>query len=376
MKNKILIIANDYTTVYNFRSELVKRLIKEGYEVVVALPDDERNVKLAHMGCRVTELKMERFGKNPVKDIAIEKNIKKILDKEKPEVVLTYTAKPNIYGAMACNKKKVPCICNVTGLGSNFQSKNAVAAIMMMLQKKAYKKTETVFFQNKSNLDFFKKSGIVKGNAELLPGSGVNLSENCLEEYVDNDIPKFITVARIRKDKGYDELFDVIKRLKANGIKAEFHIVGWYEDESYKETVDELIKDYGVVFYEDMPHEKVHNLMAECDCLIHPSHHEGMSNVILEAAAIGRPCIVSDIPGCMEGVDDGITGYYSKVKDSNSLYEAVLKFMDMPYESRKEMALASRKKMEEEFDREFVIERYLNKIEKFIKKEGREYELV
>lgn len=376
MKNKILIIANDFTTVYNFRSELVKRLAKEGFEVVIALPDDERNAKFADMGCRVTELKMERFGKNPIKDIAIEKNIKKILDEEHPNVVLTYTAKPNIYGAMACTKKKVPCICNVTGLGSNFQSKNAVAAIMMMLQKKAYKKTDTVFFQNQSNLDFFKKSGIVKGNAELLPGSGVNLLDNCLEEYKNNDIPKFITVARIRKDKGYDELFDVIKRLKAEGIKAEFHVVGWYEEESYKDTVDELIKDYGVVFYENMPHEKVHNLMAECNCLIHPSHHEGMSNVVLEAAAIGRPCVVSEIPGCMESVDDGITGFYSKVKDSDSLYKAVVKFINMPFEDKKNMALAARKKMEKEFDREFVIEKYLEKIDKLIGSEGRKYELV
>ncbi len=360
MNKRILIVVNDFTTIYNFRIELVEHLIKRGEEVYIALPADERNGQLTERGATVLKLDINRFGTNPMEDLKTFFSIKKIINSIHPDIVFTFTAKPNIYGGLACRFTKVPHIANITGLGANFEKQNIVSKIMLLLQKFAYKKSKMVFFQNESNLSFFKAKKIVKNNYGLLPGSGVNLATNPFEEYPGNQTTKFITIARIRKDKGYDELFSAIKKAQKENLNGEFHIVGWYEDEDYKQKVEDLSTNPCVRFYNGVPHEEIHRLITECDCLIHPSHHEGMSNVILEAAATGRPAIVSDIPGCMEGVDDGKTGFYFRLKNAEDLYEKISKFVGLSLEERAALGLNARKKAESEFDRQIVINKYCN----------------
>ena len=367
MKDKrILVISNDFTTIWHFRSELMQRLVEDGYDVTVALPNDERNVRLSDIGCRIEDLSLSRFGTNPITDLKTLMSILRIIRKIKPQMVLTYTAKPNIYGGIAARLKRIPYVANVTGLGSNFQKKSVIGSIMLSLQRIAYKKADTVFFQNQSNLEFFKNKKVVRSNCELLPGSGVNLQENPFEEYPEHQILKYVTIARIRRDKGYDELFELIRRVSENNIPAEFHVVGWYEDDSYRDVVEEMMRDHGVIFHENMPHDQVHALITSCDCLIQPSHHEGMSNVVLETAATGRPCIVSDIPGCREGVENEVTGYCFTVKDSRDLYDKFVRMNGLSYEERAAMGKAARKKMEKEFDRNIVIEKYIEKIKKAV----------
>jgi galacturonosyltransferase len=361
-KKKVLIVANDFTTVYNFRIELVSYLMEQGIQVTIALPDDPRNEQFRKVGCLVENLFISRFGKNPFVDLKTTVDIYKIIKKVNPDIVFTYTAKPNIYGGFAAALTKTPFVANVTGLGANFQNKNIVATIMLLLQRLSYRNAKMVFFQNQSNLDFFVQQKVIKKNYALLPGSGVNLVTNPYEEYPDNPVKKFITVARVRKDKGYDELFYVIDRLRKEEIPAEFHIVGWYEDEEYQRKVED-IKGPSVIFYDGVPHEKVHELIAAADCLIHPSHHEGMSNVVLEAAAAGRPAIVSDIPGCIEGVDDTITGFHFRAKDGQDLYEKVCR---MIYTERADcilMGQAARQKIEKQFDRQSIVQKYFSLIE-------------
>ena len=366
--NKILIVANDFTTVYNFRLELVQRLLKDGFSLTLALPEDKRNEAFQQLDCKVLPIPLSRFGTNPITDLRTLFKLICIIREIKPKAVLTYTAKPNIYGGLAARFTNTPVICNVTGLGSNLQHKSLVGSIMLWLQRHAYKKATHIFFQNQSNLDFFKSHGVVtdKSPVSVLPGSGVNLEQNPFESYPPKTNQdgterklKFITIARIRQDKGYDELFDAIRRL--NGA-AEFHIVGWYEEERYKPIVEEMMATYGVKFYENMPHEKIHGLIKECDCLIHPSHHEGMSNVILEAASAGRPCIVSDIPGCREGVDDCLSGLTFTVKDAYSLAQVITQFNEFSYLARQTMGMAARKKMEQQFDRNLVVQKYFELI--------------
>ncbi len=361
-KKKVLFVANDFTTVYHFRMELIQFLLNQGIDVTIALPDDTRNSKFTEIGCNVENLFISRFGKNPFTDLKTTVEITKLIKKIKPDIIFTYTAKPNIYGGFAARLTKTPFVANVTGLGANFESKNIVASIMLFLQRLSFAKAKMVFFQNQGNLDLFVKKKVVKKNYALLPGSGVNLSANPYEEYPCNEVKKFIVVARVRKDKGYDELFYVINRLQNEGIPAEFHIVGWYEDDEYREKV-ENIKGPSVIFYGGVPHEKVHELISASDCLIHPSHHEGMSNVVLEAAASGRPAIVSDIPGCIEGVDDGISGYHFKVKDSDDLYEKICRFINNNYEECASMGKKARKKIEVQFDRNIIIEKYYSIIQ-------------
>ena len=272
----ILIIANDFTTVYNFRLELVQRLLKDGYSLTLALPEDKRNEAFQQLGCNVLSIPLSRFGTNPFADLRTLFKLIGIIREIKPKAILTYTAKPNIYGGLAARFTNTPVICNVTGLGSNLQRKSLVGSIMLWLQRHAYKKATHIFFQNQSNLDFFMTRGVVNGKSPIsvLPGSGVNLEQNPFEPYppeknLDGSERKlkFITIARIRQDKGYDELFEAIRKLDGS---VEFHIVGWYEEEQYKPIVEEMMAKYGVKFYENMPHEKIHGLIKECDSSIPP----------------------------------------------------------------------------------------------------------
>lgn len=361
--SKVLILSNDFLTIHNFRMELVSALLEKGHEVFLSLPEDDRNTLFSDMGCKVIDTPISRFGTNPVEDIKTLRFYIKLIKRIEPDVIFTYTAKPNIYGAMAAKKYGVKCICNVTGLGSNFQSENIIKKVMMMLQKFAYKKANTVFFQNSQNLEYFKEKGIVGENARLLPGSGVNLEQNKYEECYKTDGPvKFVTIARIRQDKGYDELFEAIKQAKRDSLNAEFHILGWYEDDSYKQITEQMQNEYGVIVHGSVPHEEVHSLIKNFQFLIHPSYHEGMSNVVLEAAAAGLVCIVSDIHGCKEAVDDGKTGFCVEVKNKDSLYETIKKAVSLTEEQRRQMGIAAHEKTAKEFDRNIIINTYMNLI--------------
>lgn len=364
-QNRILIVANDYTTIYHFRMELLRYLVGQGYDVTIALPDDERNHTIVGAGGTLVSLPLSRFSTNPFVDLRTMAYIRRLIRQVRPAIVLTYTAKPNIYGGLACRLTGTPYVCNVTGLGVNFSKGNLISRIMLMLQKAALKSADTVFFQNSSNKGLFEAKGVVSGNGRLLPGSGVNLEANPYEAYPDHQIVRFIVLGRIRQDKGCDELFDVIRRLHDDGLPAEFHIVGWYEDDRYVDIVEKMRDAYGVRFYGYMLHDDVHRLVADCDCLIQPSHHEGMSNVILEAAATGRPCIVSDIPGCREAVDDEITGYCFAVRDADSLYRRAVQMIRLPPGARRDMGRKAREKMTREFDREIVVCEYAKIIRKY-----------
>jgi len=364
---KILILANENSTIYNFRRELLHRLVAEKYEVVISLPQHERNIELEKIGCRIEEIELSRSGINPLKELALLYSYKKQIKRINPDVVLTYTAKPNIYGSLACQKLHIPYINNVTGLGSMFQSENIIKKIMLLLQKKAYKKSSCVFFQNESNQKYFIEKNIVGNNNRLLPGSGVNLSLHKFEEYPKYDGKiKFILVSRVRKDKGFDEVFEAIGKLSVQYKNIEFHMVGWYEDDNYKGKVDEMVKNYPVTYHGSQTQEQVHELIKECHCLIHPSYHEGMANVLLEAASSGRPVMASNIPGCRETFDEGVSGYGFEVKNAAALVNAIEKFIKLPYEDKKQMGIASRAKVEREFDRQIVIERYMEEINKLM----------
>lgn len=359
MEKKVLIVANYFATISNFRMELLYELNNNNIRVVLALPPDDRN-KIFDGLAEIVDIPLERFGTNPLHDLKTFFSIKTIINKYKPDYVFTYTVKPNIYGGIASRICKTPYACNVTGLGQKLQSDNLVGRIMLLMQKYAYQKANVVFCQNEQNYQLLKKHGIIDKQAEILPGSGVNLTTNQFEEYPNNEKITFVTIARIRQDKGYDELFNAIMRCSKEHLPVKFKIAGWYEDERYKEIIEEIKQTHIIDFLGDVPHNQIHGLISECDCLLHPSHHEGMSNVVLEAAATGRPCIVSNINGCIEGVEDGKTGLYFKVKNSEDLFERIKEFTLIPISERKKMGIKARKKMEKEFDRNIVVNKYMS----------------
>jgi galacturonosyltransferase len=361
---KVLILVNDNSTIYNFRRELLARLVTDHYKVFISVPSHPRNSEFVKMGCEVVETGINRFGTNLFEEISVIWKYIQLIRKVKPDVVLTYTAKPNIYGSLACQVCKVPYINNVTGLGSNFQTENRIKKIMLLLQKRAYRKSACVFFQNPGNKKYFEEKKIVGTNTALLPGSGVNLELHQPEPWPEGNTIRFIVVSRLRKDKGFDELFKAIPEVCKQYSNVEFHIVGWFEEEEYRKPLESMQKNFPVIYHGDQPQEKVHELMASCHCLIHPSWHEGMANVLLEGAAAARPCMASNIHGCKEAIDEGITGFLFEVKNNASLAKAILKFMALPQAKKKEMGQEGRKKMELEFDRNFVVNTYIRQIEK------------
>lgn len=359
---RVLIVANDFTAIHHFRMELLERLHNDGYPVILVMPEDEKNAAFLPIVSKLVTIPLSRFGTNPLMEFKTYKAIRRVIRKEKPDVVLTYTAKPNIYGGLAVAAEKIPYISTVTGLGSNFDKQNIISKIMIKLEKKAFKNAKTVFFQNELNMSILHKHGIAINNSKLVSGSGVNLIANSYESYPENKKIIFLAAARIRKDKGYDELFSVIKRFYNEQIPAEFHIIGWYEEDAYKEIVEDMQNNFGVHFYNYIPHDQMHKYISLCDCLVQPSHHEGMSNIILEAAATGRPCIVSNIHGCKEAVKDEETGYLFEVKSSDDLYKKMKKFMVLDKQSREEMGRRARAFMEQSFDRNQVVQTYINEI--------------
>ena len=363
MKKRVLILANNASGLYDFRNELLLRLLKE-YEVHVSLPDEEDVPEIAEEGCIVHHTFLERRGMNPVKDSKLMLQYLKLMRQIKPDVVLTYTIKPNIYGSFCCRVLKTPYIVNITGLGSAFEKDGMLRKLVVFLYKTALKKANCVFFQNEKNKDIFADFGIKGQKERLVPGSGVNLDRHVLEEFPDENAPvKLVFVGRIMKEKGIDELLYGAEKIKQEFPEVIFQLIGSYEDD-YKVLIEEKEKA-GIVQF--MGYQKIiHPYYKEATAAIMPSYHEGMSNVVLEAAATGRPVLASDIPGCREGFDDGITGIGFPPRDKEAFYKAVKRFLNLSYEERKQMGENARKKIEKEFDRKIVVESYIEEIERII----------
>lgn len=351
---KILILVNDVTTIMQFRTELIRALVTTGNEVLVSVPKSERNNEIEELGATVIETKASRHGTNPLEDFALYLNYRKLLKKHKPDFVLTYTVKPNAYGGLACGQLKVPYATNVTGLGV-IEDEGVLQKLMLTLYKVGCRKAECVFFQNKSNLEFFRQKNVVADNVQLLPGSGVNIEKFSYLEYPKEEKINIVFVGRIIRDKGVFELAEVAKQyLENNDVK--FTVVGDVEYGS--ENPFTGLSNVDCVGF----HKDVRPFLKDAHAVILPSYHEGMANVLLEGASSGRPVIASRIPGCEETFDEGVTGFGFNVKDVESIKSAVDKFLTMTLEQKCEMGKKGREKIEKQFNRNIVIEKYFNMI--------------
>ena len=279
----------------------------------------------------------------------------------KPLCVLTYTIKPNIYGGLAARFLRIPYLVNITGLGVVFDKKNVLQQTIVMLYRRVMKHATCVFFQNKTNRNTFIRLGIDFPCSEIIPGSGVNLQVNSSEPYPAPSEPiRFIFIARIMKDKGINELVQAAQIIHKAHPEVEFHVLGNCED-GYLEKVQQWDKEGHIVYHGAQP--DVHSFIKQCHALIHPSYYmEGMSNVCLEAAATARPVLTTDWLGCRETVDDGRTGIIFEPRNVTSLVKAVRQFIDMPYEEKAKMGQLGRKRMENQFDRNYVVQAYMREI--------------
>ena len=363
MNKTVAILVNDTTYAYNLRLALIKRLIKEGYKVYVVAEVLNFDVELKDMGCNIINVQVGRHGTNPFSDLKLYKQYKKILKNIKPDIVLTYNIKPNVYGGYACRKLHLTYMPNITGLGTALEYPGLMQKITKVLIKTGIKGAKAVFFQNSENEEFFKNHKLLskKTKTVLLPGSGVDLDAHKLLKYPKSNTIKFLFIARIMKDKGIDIYLDTAKAIKEEYPNIEFNICGYCDDEKYKA----ILKDYeekGIIKYHGEQKDLV-PFFEDASAIVHPSYYpEGMSNVLLEAAAHGRPIICTNRSGCRETVDDKKTGFIVPIKDTQSVINAVEKLINMPYEERKQMGINGREKMEKEFDRNIVVEKYMGVI--------------
>ena len=345
--------------LYQFRRELISELLKN-HEVILSMPFVGHEDDFKKMGCKCINTEIDRRGINPIKDFKLLYYYYKLIKKESPHIVISFSIKPNIYGGIVCSYLKVPYFANVQGLGTAFEKKG-LAEVVSILYTLAFRKVRTVFFENSSDSKkFIKRKILSEDKITVLNGAGVNLDHYKYSPYPKEEPIHFLFVGRIMKEKGVDELFEAAIKLKEKyKNKVVFDIVGFFEDE-YKEVVEKLENDDVVNFHGFQ--QEVRPYYASSHCIVLPSYPEGMSNVLLEAAASGRPIITSDIPGCREAVEEGINGYLCEAKNSRSLYETIEAFIKLNEADHAEMGIKSREKMIRDFDKNRVVSRTLKEI--------------
>lgn len=366
---RVLILANNDIGLYKFRKELLQELLHPGSyierrkaepcKVYVSLPDGEFIPELNKIGCEFINTPLDRRGMNPLKDLKLLNQYRKMLKRIKPDIVLTYTIKPNIYGGLLCRLSKTTYLANVTGLGTSIENSTIMSKIILLMYRAGLYSAKFIFFQNAKNQTFFRQKKINKKEGRLIPGSGVNLTEHCFEVYpVEDGTIRFLFIGRIMKDKGISEYLDCAEYIKAKYPNTEFNIIGDFDEESFRERIQEFNKKSIIHYYGQQ--KDIHSFIKTHHATILPSYHEGLSNVLLETAAAGRPVIATDVSGCAETYDDGITGIGFEAHDSKKLIEAVEKFLAMPYDRKKQMGISARQKVEQEFNRKIVVQYYLD----------------
>lgn len=362
---KILILANNSVGLYKFRKELLEALLARKDEVYISLPKGDFIAEMQQMGCQFIDTEISRHGVNPVTDLKLLAKYVSIIKSVKPDIVFTYTIKPNVYGGFACQRCRVPYVANVTGLGTAVENGGILQKITLALYKAGLRKAQKVFFQNQSNLDFMLQHKVVKENYALVPGSGVNLERFAPIPYPsEDDGIHFVFISRIMREKGIDQYLDAALSFRTRtGVSQRlvFHICGFCEKE-YQGRLDEMTEN-GIVVNHGMIRD-VREILAKTHCTIHPSFYpEGISNVLLESSACARPIITTDRSGCREVVDDGVNGFAVKQRDSEDLIEKIEKFLALTHEQKMQMGLAGRAKVEKDFNRQIVVDAYLKELE-------------
>lgn len=369
MGTKILLISNNGLGFYNFKKELVEKLLYLNYEVHFAAPFDEKLKDLMNDGAFFHNITIDRRGANPFKDISLMRQFHKLIKKIRPDVMVLHTIKPNIYSSMLAKIFKIPYLNNITGLGSAFQNESYLAQILHLMYKYSLAKSSGIFFENVGNLEYFRTNHI--GNQKqyyIVPGAGVNLDHFrpiIKKEHRDETV--FLYIGRIMKDKGIDEFFQASEYIRNKYSNVKFQVVGFYDDPKYKDQVCDLVERRIIDFLGLSKDTRTE--MSQADCIVLPSYHEGMSNVLLEGAAMGLPLITTDIHGCKEAVDHGKNGFLCKKADVDSLIQAMEEFIALSSEERLQMGRYGREKMEREFDRETVVDRYVQCIQSAIKEQ-------
>ncbi|HAT4328043.1 glycosyltransferase family 4 protein [Clostridium perfringens] len=357
---KVLIITNSSSGLYQFRKDLIKEFNKRDYKVEVVTPSSGFINELENLGCELEFFNIDRRGKNLLSEFKLILKYKKIIKDKKPDKIISYTIKPNLYCGLITRFLGIDFYPNITGLGTAFQKDNLFKKFIIFIYKTSFKKANKVFFENNSNKELFIKEGISNNNNSIcLNGAGVNLDEFEFSTLPPFETVNFIFIGRIMKEKGINELFEAIKIIKAKYKKTRFFILGGLE-EDYKEYIDNMKRDGLLEYYGEV--KDVREYIKFSHCILLPSYHEGMSNALLEGAAMGRSLITSNIPGCREAVKDNESGFLHRVKDSKDLANKIEKFILLSNEEKISFGKESRKIVEEKFDKKKVVQKTIENI--------------
>lgn len=373
-KHLIALLTNNDDDIYCFRKELIEGIIDAGYEMLISCPDGEKFELMKHLEYRYDDPVIDRRGTNIVADMKLFLHYFRLFIKNKPSVVLTYTAKPNVYAGIAAWLLGIPVISNVTGFGSVLNEGGFVQKLVMSLFKFSFRRSACVMFQNSTNMKLAEESGMVKGEHKLIPGSGVNTERYPLQPYPDGGDGKsgekvvFNYIGRILHDKGVDDYIEAAKRIKAEYPSTEFNMLGFIEPtEIHYEKLLSDLEEKDIIKYRGSQKD-IKPFVTASHATIHPSTYgEGMSNVLLESASSGRPIISTDNPGCQETFIDGETGFIYHGGDVDALCNQIKKFLALPNEERKSMGEKGRKYIKSNFSRDIVIKAYLEKINSLCK---------
>lgn len=357
---KVLVLTNSSGGLYDFRGEFIEALCQK-YEVHVSMPDDVKEKELKDLGCHILKTPINRRGINPFEDLKLYRAYGKMMKEIKPDLAVTYTIKPNIYGGLAAGMKKIPYIATITGLGGAFDRTGLLLKLIVGMYRAGLRRAACVFFQNEENKGIFQSMGITAKRTRMVMGSGVSLEKHSYEPYPEREETHFLFVGRVMKERGILEYVEAAKRLHSNRVF--FDIMG-YCDEDYQELLDDLEKE-GVIRQIGF-HTQVHEYLAAADAIVVASFHEGMSNALIEGAATGRAVIASNISGCKEAFEEGVTGFGFTPGKPVELIDAMEKFLSLSTQERAAMGRRGREKMEREFDRKLVTAAYMEEVSRIL----------
>lgn len=363
----VLMTVNAAWNIWNFRRPVVQALLTAGHQVTVLAPPDDFVGKLTALGCRFVPLQINAKGLDPIDELKLLWRCWQVFKEQKPDIILSYTIKNNIFGALAAKSLRIPFIPNVSGLGTGFLSGGTLQFIVEQLYRRAYRGLPIVFFQNEDDGALFIARGLVRPDqVRLLAGSGVDLAHFRATPLPYGKAPVFLLIARLLRDKGVVEFVEAARLIKAECPEVRYQLLGAADSENRtaisKDTVAGWVAE-GLVEYLGTTAD-VRPIIAAADCVVLPSYREGAPRTLIEAAAMARPLIASDVPGCRAVVDHDVTGFLCTVRDSGSLAEAMRRFLYLDPERRSDMGLAGRVKMEREYDQTLVVQAYLRAIHK------------
>ena len=367
---KIIICINTAWNLVNFRSGLIKALVQHGHEVLAVAPFDEYAIQLTGLGCRFVPLPMHNGGTHPGRDAILLWRLFRLFRKERPDVYLGYTVKPNVYGSLAAGMLGIPVINNIAGLGAVFIRGGFLVRLVRWLYKTSLKRSSKVFFQNDDDRQLFISGGLVNETiTDLLPGSGIDLTRFAVTSLPSlppaNRKFRFLLIARMLRDKGVVEYVEAAKVVKRKYPDVEFALLGFLDVHNpaaiSRAEMDSWVAEGSVIYLGVSDDVRAEN--ATADCIVLPSYREGTPRTLLEAAAMGRPIVTTNAVGCTEVVDYGQNGFLCKVRDSADLANKMESMLKLSPQERQDMGRKGRQKMEREFDEAIVIQKYLNAIQ-------------